>query len=310
MSTKSPTPSGASTVSSYVVISPLRNEEAYLPLTIASMCAQTVKPLQWVLVDDGSTDRTAALVDEAAALHPWISAVHRRDRGFRQAGGGVIDAFYEGWSHLRDAGWDVVVKLDGDLSFGPDYFERCLLRLRQDPTLGIVGGTCCLPGDGPPRPEFDGEPPFHVRGPTKIYRRTCLEAIGGLIRAPGWDTADQMKANMLGWATRTFADIEIVHHRPTGSAYGAWSNWTKNGMANFVTGYDPLFMACKCVKRLLSRPGRAGLVEAAGLASGYLKGYWKAVPRVEDRALIAYVRAQQRRTLLLRRSLWRHPERR
>lgn len=293
-------------MSSYVVVTPLRNEEAYLPLTIASMCAQTVKPLQWVLVDDGSTDNTAALADEAASLNPWITAVRRRDRGFRQAGGGVIEAFYEGCRHLRDAGWDVIVKLDGDLSFGPDYFERCLMRLQANPRLGIVGGTCCVVREGVLRPEFEREPAFHVRGPTKIYRRACFEAIGGLIRAPGWDTVDQMKANMLGWDTRTFPDIEIVHHRPTGAAYGAWSNWTKNGIANFVTGYDPLFMACKCVRRLLSRPTRAGLIEAAGLACGYLQGYWKPVPRVEDRALIAYVRAQQRRALMLRGSLWRH----
>ncbi len=292
----------------YVVVSPLRNEAGCLPLTIASMCAQMILPAQWVLVDDGSTDRTGELIDEAAARHRWITAVHRGDRGFRQAGSGVVEAFYDGLARIEVDDWDVVVKLDGDLSFGPDYFERCLQRLSQDPSLGIVGGTCCLPpqpGGGSLQPEFAGEPAFHVRGPTKIYRRACFEAIGGLIRAPGWDTADQMKANMLGWATRTFDDIPIVHHRPTGSAYGAWSNWTKNGVANFVTGYDPLFMACKCVKRLLSRPNRAGLIEAAGLASGYLQGYRRRIPRVDDEALIAYVRAQQRRTLLLRRSLWR-----
>lgn len=292
-------------VSSYVVVSPLRNEDAYLPQTIASMCAQTLKPRQWVLVDDGSTDRTGALIDEAAASHAWITPVHRRDRGFRQAGGGVIDAFYDGLAHLCEADWNVIVKLDGDLSFAPDYFARCLSRLQEDPRLGIVGGTCCVAQDGILRPEFAGEPSFHVRGPSKLYRRACFEAIGGLLRAPGWDTADQMKANLLGWTTRTFADIEVEHLRPTGLAYGAWSNWTKNGLANFVTGYDPLFMACKCLKRLLSRPTPAGLVEAAGLAHGYLSGHWRRVPRVDDPALIAYVRAQQRRALLLRGSLWR-----
>lgn len=291
-------------VPSYVVISPLRNEEAHLPMTIASMCAQTVRPLRWILVDDGSTDSTGALIDEAASLHPWITAVHRRDRGFRQAGGGVIEAFYQGFEVLPETGWDVVVKLDGDLSFEHEYFEKCLSRLQTYPALGIVGGTCCVVRDGVMVPEFKDEPDFHVRGPTKIYRRACFEAIGGLIPATGWDTVDQMKANMLGWDTRTFADLRIVHHRPTGSAYGAWSNWKKNGLANFVTGYDPLFMAVKCLKRLLARPMGGGLVEAAGLASGYLRGYWMGIPQVQDRAMIAYVRTQQRRALLLRSSLW------
>jgi hypothetical protein len=244
------------------------------------------------------------LIDSAAAQHAWIIAVHRQDRGFRQAGGGVIDTFYDGWSHVRDIGWDVVVKLDGDLSFEADYFERCLQRMEQDPSLGIVGGTCCVRVNSVQRAEYPGEPPFHVRGPSKLYRRACFEAIGGLVRAPGWDTIDQLKANMLGWATRTFDDISLIHHRPTGAAYGAWSNWVKNGLANFVTGYDPLFMACKCIKRLVARPSRNGLVEVAGLASGYVKGYWRRTPRVPDQALIRYIRTEQRRALFLQKSLW------
>ena len=86
------------------------------------------------------------------------------------------------------------------------------------------------------------DPAFHVRESTKIYRRECWHQIGGLIRAPGWDTYDEVKANMLGWKTRTFNKIELVHHRPTGGAYGAWSDNVKNGLANYVVGYHPLFM--------------------------------------------------------------------
>src|SRR6185295_6149132 len=110
----------------YVVITPIRNEAKYLPLTLASMVAQTVRPRQWILVDDGSTDDTGALIDRAAAEHPWITAVHRRDRGSRQAGSGVIAAFYDGYAVIADDRWDFLVKFDGDLSFDPDYFEACL----------------------------------------------------------------------------------------------------------------------------------------------------------------------------------------
>ena len=274
----------------YVVVSPVRNEEEYLPLTIASVCAQSVKPLIWVLVDDGSSDRTAALISLAAREYPWIVPVHRKDRGLRQAGSGVIEAFYEGYARVADDDWDFIVKLDGDLSFEPDYFERCLQEFDADQNLGIAGGTCCRVVDGSLVTEFEGEPSFHVRGPTKIYRRQCFHAIDGLLRAPGWDTVDQIKANMLGWKTLTFANIRLVHHRPTGGAYGSWANWTKNGLANYITGYDPVFMACKCLKRMLARPSRAGIREGLGLWCGYMNGYSKRIPRVPDPAMIRYLR--------------------
>jgi glycosyltransferase involved in cell wall biosynthesis len=283
----------------YVVITPIRDEEEYLPLTIASMCAQTVKPLRWVLVDDGSRDRTGALIDEAAAHNPWITAVHRTDRGSRQAGSGVIAAFNEGYALVAKESWDYVSKFDGDLSFDPDYFERCLTKMAADAKLGITGGTCSKVQEGKVVPEFAHEPPFHVRGPTKIYRRACFEAIGGLLMAPGWDTVDLIKANMLGWKTKTFPDIALIHHRPTGGAYGSWSNWVKNGLANYITGYDPVFMAVKCLRRSLRRP-QSGL----GLWCGFMKGYFKRIPQVEDRAMIRYLRSQQRRALTFRSNLW------
>ena len=284
----------------YVVVSPTRNEAQYLPLTIASMCAQTVKPWRWVLVDDGSSDQTAQLIDAAAAQHPWILAVHRKDRGSRVAGTGVIAAFYDGYALIADLPWDYVVKFDGDLSFSPDYFEKCLQEFDADGKLGIGSGTCCRLAHGVMEPEFAGEPPFHVRGPSKIYRRACFEAIGGLLKAPGWDTVDLIKAQMLGWKSLTFPGIFIVHLRATGGAYGSWSNWVKNGLANYITGYHPVFMLCKCVKRMLYRPHLAGI----GLWCGFMKGYFKRIPQVDDRAMIKYLRRQQWRALTFRQSLW------
>lgn len=290
---------------SYVIVSAVRNEGAFLARTIASVAAQTVRPSQWILVDDGSTDSTGALIDSAASRFPWIVAIHRRDRGARQAGGGVVDSFYDGYAALADKPWDLVVKLDGDLQMAPDYFESCLREFEADPQLGIGGGTCCIVTEQGQRVEFMGEPSFHVRGPCKIYRKGCFEDIGGLMRAPGWDTVDQVTANMRGWRTRSFPHIQLVHLRPTGGAYGSWANWTKNGLANYITGYHPLFMVCKCLKRCLGAPSLHRLQEVCGLGYGYLKGLWQGAPRVGDAAVIRYVRSQQWRALTLRSSLWR-----
>ena len=147
-----------------------------------------------------------------------------------------------------------------------------------------------------------GDPSFHVRGATKIYRRAAWEAIGGLLPSPGWDTLDELKANMLGWKSYSFKELPVCQLKPTGSADGAWRNWFKNGRANYVTGYHPAFMMAKCVKRAFAPPF---LVGAAGLACGYFNGYLdKQVGRVNDAALIRYIRNQQIRKLTLRSSIW------
>lgn len=286
----------------YVVITPVRNEGRHLPQTIASMAAQPVPPKRWVIVNDGSTDDTGAIIAAAVQRHPWIQSVTRPDRGFRKSGGGVVEAFYDGYELLRDVPWDFLAKLDGDLAFDADFFPGCFARFEQEPRLGIGGGTICEQVDGRLVAEKTGDPRFHVRGATKIYRRQCWEEIGGLVRAPGWDTVDELKANMLGWTTRTFPELKLHQLKFTGSADGLWRGWVKNGRANYVTGYHPLFMLAKCARRTLRRPY---LVGAAGLAWGYLSGYWQsATPCVDDRRLIRYVRDQQLRKLTFRPSLW------
>jgi biofilm PGA synthesis N-glycosyltransferase PgaC len=274
----------------YVVITPVRDEAEHLGDTINSMAAQTLKPLCWVIVDDGSSDQTGQIADEAQARYPWIQAVHRGDRGFRKSGGGVIEAFYEGFRRLNVADWEYLVKFDGDLSFDPDYFKACLGEFVRNPRLGIGGGTICGRVDGELVEESKGDPRFHVRGATKIYRRVCWEALGGLVRLPGWDTIDEVKANMLGWETYTFANLKLAHHRHAGDADGAWKNWVKNGLANFNTGYHPVFMLVKCCRRL-----------AWGFVSSYLRGAKRGV----EPEVVQYLHREQMNRLLFKKSLWK-----
>ena len=290
----------------YTVVSPVRNEAKYLPFTIASMASQTIPPQKWVLVDDGSEDGTGGIAEKAAAEHKWIEVVHRRDRGFRQAGGGVVDAFYDGYDRIAQGGWDYLVKLDGDLTFESNYFESCFKHFQNEPRLGVGGGLICGMRNGSLQPESTVDPAFHVRGASKIYRRECWQGLGGLVRAPGWDTLDEVKANMLGWETRTFSEIRVLHHRPAGGAYGTWPNYVKNGLANYIAGYHPLFMLVKCARRALVKPYG---IQALGLLTGFFGGYLKRVPQVPDPGLIRYFRQQQMNRLLRRPSLWdSHPK--
>jgi glycosyltransferase involved in cell wall biosynthesis len=284
----------------YVIITPARDEESHIQKTILAVASQSVLPAQWIIVNDGSSDGTAAIIDGAAKSYPWITSLHRSDRGFRQAGGGVIATFNAGYSRLNVPDWDFIVKLDADLNFSPDYFERCFDEFDTDPRLGIGGGG--IYHDTPTGLELEQNPAFHVRGATKIYRRQCWDQLGGLLEAPGWDTIDEVRANMLGWSTRTFPKLQVSHSRFTGAADGAWKDSVKNGFANYVTGYHPAFMLVKCLRRLVAKPYFIGSV---GLAWGFIKGYFRRGQQAQDPAFISYVRSQQMRRLFCQETIWK-----
>lgn len=284
----------------YVIITPARDEEKNIAATITSIAGQTVRPTEWIIVNDGSTDKTGRIIDQYAAEYSWIRPVHRANRGFRKAGGGVIDAFHEGFRTLRCKDWDFIVKLDADLSFSSDYFQKCFEHFSEEPRLGIGGGEICHLVHGELKREAN--PRFHVRGATKIYKRDCWEAIGGLLAAPGWDTIDEVKANMLGWKTRSFEDLPLHHHRLTGSAEGHVRDRMKHGVACYISGYHPLFVAASCVYRVFKKPYFIG---AAAMAYGFVKGFLTHMPRVSDERLINYVQVQQLRRLCGLQSIWK-----
>lgn len=283
----------------YVIISPVRDEEKYIVKTLESLIDQTIRPAEWIIVNDGSCDQTGTIIDEYAKRYPWIVAVHRGDRGRRVAGSGVMEAFYSGYERLQSDDWNFIVKLDGDVGLEPDYFERCFQRFAEDPTLGICGGVMYCEENG--ELKLDEQPLFHVRGAMKLYSRCCWTAIGGLIKNTGWDTVDEVHAGMMGFRARSFPDIKVVHYRPTGAAAGAWQDNVKNGRADYVSGYHPVFLAVKCFSRLFQKPF---VLKAIAHAYGYLSGYAKRMPRIENKELIRYVRSQQLKRLLFMNTGW------
>jgi glycosyltransferase involved in cell wall biosynthesis len=285
----------------YVIITPARDEAARIEETIDDVIHQTIRPALWVILDDGSTDGTSAILDRYAAQYPWMNVIHRPDRGRRDADVGAVGAFLEGYESLDEVGWDFIVNLDGDLGLEPDYFENCFDRFARDPKLGIGGGTLYAHDDAG-RLVSEPSPAFHVRGATKIYRRECWDAIGGLSEVPGWDTLDEVKANMTGWRVQSFPDILALHKRPTGAAGGSWRDSVKNGRSDYFLGYHPLFMLAKCARRVFTKPY---LVSGVGHWWGFLGGYLKRRPQVADQAVISYVRRQQLRRLFFLESTWK-----
>ncbi|MFQ5769550.1 MAG: glycosyltransferase [bacterium] len=284
----------------YVVITAARDEEKYIEKTIKCVISQTILPIEWVIVNDGSYDNTGNIIDTYANKYAWIKALHRDNRGYRKAGGGVIEAFYDGYQSLACNDWEFIAKLDGDLSFDAHYFRSCFQEFERNPKLGIGGGVVGHIING--KLEIEKNPLFHVRGATKIYKRDCWDAIGGLVKEPGWDTLDEVKANMLGWTTKSFPHIKIIHHKFTRWAAGTWFNWVKNGRANYISGYHPLFMMFKCIKRILQKPY---LIAALGLSWGFVGGYLRKIPQVNDSQLRDYLRNQQIRKLFRRNTIWK-----
>lgn len=281
-------------MTSYIIISPVRNEEDYIRLTLDSVVAQTVRPAEWIIVNDGSTDRTADIVRTYTEKYPWIRLTELTDRGYYFPGTGVVQVFNHGFQNISIQDWEYVVKLDVDLSFDPDYFERLLARFRNEPTLGIASGLPLLPSNGNDWvPEEVLED--HPVGPSKMYRRTCWEQSGGLRPVPGWDLADLLAAQMNGWRTACFKDILLKHYRISGVRRGsAWARATLQGSFEFRHGYALHYTILKAMHHV--RDGESA-VAAIGKIAGYLKAFVKREPYLFEADMRAFLREKHAKIL-------------
>lgn len=199
---------------------PAYNEERFIGAAIESIAAQTKLPERLLIVNDGSTDGTAAVIADYQKRYPWISMITNEKKEARAAGAKVIRAFYLGYHALGDMDYDFLVKLDADLSFPDDYFERIAAMFTADPKLGIAGGTIVIEKNGEWVYEnFSDED--HVKGAFKAYRRACFEAIGGLKHSIGWDTADELLSRFHGWTIKVDPSLKIRHYRPLGAETGS-----------------------------------------------------------------------------------------
>ena len=205
----------------------------------------------------------------------------------RQRGKGVIEAFYAGYETLTQE-YNFIVKLDGDLSFEPDYFEALLREFSSDPQLGIAGGGVYEQPDGKTWVLYT--PKDHVRGATKMYRQTCFEAIGGLAPAMGWDGIDEWKALSLGWKVQSFLEIKMYHYRFTGAATGYLRSCIEQGNGAYRMGYHPLFMVARGVRRMTDRPY---LIGGLAMIWAYFLSWLRRDELLADPPVVRYVRRTQ-----------------
>ena len=284
----------------YVIISPVRDEELYIEKTILSVISQTIQPAKWIIVNDGSVDKTPVIVQKYSSKHKWIYLLNKENRGYAEPGRGVMEAFYVGYNHIKNIeDHEYIVKLDGDLEFQANYFESLFKEFEKNSKLGIASGVCMIERKG--AWEREKHPEYHVRGPSKVYKKACWKDIGGLIRRKGWDTIDEMKALSLGWETKSFRNLPIIHYKPTGYNTGAYKWAIMGGKSDYYCGYHPLFIIAKGVKRIFQRPY---IIGGLLIIYGYFNEYIKNGERIKDDDLIKFIQKQQINRLTLRESIW------
>jgi len=282
----------------YCLITPCRDEEKFALATLQSVTAQSIAPALWVIVDDGSSDGTGGILDQHAARFPYIRVLHRGDRGFRQLGAGVIDAFYHGYDTINPNDFDFLCKLDLDVQLPPRYFESLMQRMEQNPRIGTASGKPYFldPPTGRRISEKCGDE--NSVGMAKFYRTACFLQIGGFVRELMWDGIDGHRCRMLGWIAVSWNDPELnfQHLRPMGASHKNW--WTgrvRHGTGQYFMGTGPLYMLASAIYRLGHPPLVIGSI--ANLW-GYCKSAARRQPRYGDRSFRRFLRRYQWSCLL------------
>ncbi|MFA5316006.1 MAG: glycosyltransferase family 2 protein [Dehalococcoidales bacterium] len=279
----------------YVIISPVRNEEKFIEKTIQSVTAQSILPFKWIIVNDGSTDGTNNIIDKYANAYNWITIVNRADKGHRP-GEGPSGAFNEGLKYL-DCDYDFIINLDGDVSFEPRYFEKLFAKFDKNPGLGIASGKSYYLEKGNLVQYKCAD--ISTMGPSKVYRKKCFSDIGKTLQEHiGWDMLDDLRAQMNGWETRSFSDLSFIHYKKIGQKRGnIFIAQFRSGRDYYSLGYHPIFMVAKCIYRVKDRPFLLGSVL---IILGYTWAFFKKEKIILDNESAVFLRKRQMKQLQLR----------
>ena len=263
----------------YVLITPARNEAAFIEQTIKSVIQQTVLPLKWVIVSDGSTDGTDEIVKKYVEEYSWIKLVRMPERKERHFAG-KVHAFNSGYERLQALNYDIVASLDADISFEPEYFDFLLEKFIHDPKLGVAG-TPFREGDVQYDYRFSRKE--HVSGACQLFRRECFESIGGYVplKAGAIDLTAVVTARMKGWKTETFTDKFCVHHRQMGTAKNNILKATfRSGYGDYPMGVHPVWQIFRSIYQMSRKPIiLGGMMLMAGYSWAMLTRAHKPVSR-------------------------------
>lgn len=278
--------------SSYVLITAARNEEKYIEATIQAVLSQTILPKKWVIVSDGSTDRTDEIIKRHSDHYNFIEFV-RRDPGSNQNSdfASKVFALNAGYERLKNFAYDYIGHLDADITFEPDYYENVLKKFEQNPSLGIAGGFIFEPVQG----NFVSRPyntERSVAGGIQLFRREFYKDLGGLmpLKRGGEDWYAEVVARMKGWKVESFQNLHVFHHKPSNSVRGAINESFRQGIMDYSLGSHPLFECVKCIRRVGEKPYMIG---AFIRMCGFVWPYLNKQQRLVSNDFVEYMRADQ-----------------
>ncbi|KPJ98416.1 MAG: glycosyl transferase [Nitrospira bacterium SG8_35_4] len=275
---------------SYVLVTPARNEAALIEQTIKSVIRQTLLPVKWVIVSDGSTDGTDEIVKKYESEYEWINLLRMPERTERQFAGKAY-AFNAGYSAVSDLNFDIIGNLDADITFDKEYFSFLLGKFAQDPELGVAGT---------PFTEEDVAYDYrftnidHVSGACQLFRRKCFESVGGYVplNVGGIDLVAVTTARMRGWKTRTFTEKTCEHHRKIGSSGNVFQKAPfSSGYHDYLMGVDPVWQFFRSIYQLSNRPF---FIKGCALFSGYLWAVLRRAERPVSREFIEFRKKENR----------------
>ena len=272
----------------YILITPVKNEEENLPKLIQSVVKQTIKPVLWVIVDDGSSDNTPKIIKEAKEKYEWIQNIgldsEKRDRGLHLA-------------HVIKRGFDFAIEycikngidcsylgnVDGDIILESTFFENLIAEFEKDPALGVAcGGTYYFrEGKLVHANARESEP----SGGDMMIRKGCFEDVGGIQVSYAWESVLNTKASLKGWKTKRFEDNIATEIRDVGSAEGYWKGYVHTGGASYYLNYNPLHVMIKSIAYLFRRkPYYIGIA----YLYGYLNSLIQRKGQIEDEEIKRY----------------------
>lgn len=285
---------GCTSMTPFVIVTPAYNEAAYIGKTIDSVLVQSIKPLLWVIVDDGSTDQTAEIIQNYADRHPWIKYVHRAKDPNQSYYCSNVYAIFEGLKQLHNVEYDFLAILDADISLPPDYYQQILTRMQSDEKLGIASGVYI---------DRIGENKFRKvlndrRSTPKalmVFKKQCYKDIGGFIpmKYGGEDTVACFSARMTGWKVWSFPDVIAIHNKPVGTGHskGLLKIRFRQGRGEYFLGTHPLFFLLKSFRRCIKES--PFLIGGLVRISGFIYAYFMDEKRQISQDVVSFVRKEQ-----------------
>ena len=271
----------------YVIVTPARNEAAFIEQTIQSVVAQTIQPLKWVIVSDGSTDGTDEIVKKYTNEHNWIDLVRMPERKERHFAGKIL-AFNAGFDQVQNLGYEFVASLDADITFDSEYFAFLLGRMAAHPGLGLVGTPF---REGNKSYDYRYVSIEHVSGACQFFRRQCFADIGGYVpvKSGGVDHIAVITARMKGWQTRTFTEKFCEHYRVMGAAKHSPLKMKFNiGKLDYALGGSPVWEIFRATYQMTKSPP---IIGGLLIFAGY---FWSAIRREKRPVSDEFVRFRRR----------------